>query len=138
MIPQRKTSPLAVLAGKENGIPQSTANDIWHKYQKTGLTHSCPRSGQPQKITPHIIHTIIREAKCNHRLLLFEIGKHITPNISTTSVQNILTDHGLHCRKAHKVVFLTKTQKRKGKAWAIWYKSWKDEDWECIIWSDEC
>jgi hypothetical protein len=71
-------------------------------------------------------------------LPLFEIGKRVTPNISTTSVRNILANKGLHRRKARKVVFLTKPQKQKRKAWAIRHRNWKDEDWEWVIWSDEC
>jgi hypothetical protein len=124
--------------GKENRIPQSTANDIWHKYQKTGSMHCRHRCGQPRKITPRIRRAVVREAKRNRRLPLFEIGKRVTPNISTTSVRNILANEGLHRRKARKVVFLTKSQKQKRKAWAIRYRKWKDEDWERVIWSDEC
>jgi hypothetical protein len=60
------------------------------------------------------------------------------PNISTISVQNILANKGLHRRKARKVVFLTKPQKEKRKAWAFRHKNWEDADWERVIWSDKC
>ena len=45
---------------------------------------------------------------------------------------------GLHQRKAQKVVYLTKTQKRAQKQWALQYKGWKERDWGTVIWSDEC
>ena len=83
-------------AGEDKGIPQSTANDIWHKYRKTGSTHCRPRSGQPTKIAPRIICSVIREAKQNRRTPLSEIGKCVMPNILTTLVQNILANKGLH------------------------------------------
>jgi transposase len=40
-------------------IPQQTTSDIWHKFQKTGLTHNLQQSGQPKKITPHVECVII-------------------------------------------------------------------------------
>jgi transposase len=125
-------------AGKDFDIPQSTASDIWRKYQQTGSTHSRPRSGRPPKITSRVTRTIIREAKKNRRANLSEIGKTVMPNISISSVRKILANEGLHRRKARKVVFLTKAQKRKRKAWGIKHKSWGAEDWKRIIWSDEC
>ena len=40
-------------------IPQQTASNVWHKFQKTGSTHNLWQSGRPKKITPHVEHAII-------------------------------------------------------------------------------
>ena len=66
-----------------------------------------------------------------------QLAKMVTPSISTSAVQKILVDEGLHCQKAHKVVFLTKIHKQKRKAWAVKPKNWGDEEWNHIIWSDK-
>jgi hypothetical protein len=60
------------------------------------------------------------------------------PSVSASSVRRTIVSVGLHRRKAQKVVYLTKTQKRARKQWALRYKGWKERDWGTVIWSDEC
>jgi Transposase len=110
-------------AGEQYNIPQSTASDIWCKFQQTGLTHNCPKSGCLAKITSWTTHAIIHEAKKHCHKNLSAIGKMVTPSISVSAVWKILADKGLHCWKACKVVFLTKIHKRKRKAWAVKLKN---------------
>ena len=124
-------------AGKQYNIPQSTASDIWRKFQQTGSTHNRPRSGRPAKITSRTTRAVIREAKKHRRENLSAIGKMVTPSISASAVRKILANEGLHHRKARKVVFLTKIHKQKRKAWAVKLKNWGDKEWNCIIWSDK-
>lgn len=124
-------------AGKQYNIPQSTASDIWRKFQQTGSTHNRPRSGRPAKITSRTTHAVIREAKKHRHENLSAIGKMVTPSISASAVRKILANEGLHRRKARKVVFLAKIHKQKRKAWAVKLKNWGDKEWNCIIWSDK-
>ena len=97
--------------GEQFNILQSTASDIWHKIQQTGLTHKCPQSGCLAKITPCTTCAVIHEAKKHHCKHLSAIGKMVTLTISASVVRKILTDEGLHCWKACNVVFLTKVHK---------------------------
>ena len=121
-------------AGKQYNIPQSTASDIWRKFQQTGSTHNHPRSGCPAKITSQTTCAVICKAKKHHHENFSAIGKMVTPSISASAVRKILADEGLHCRKACKVVFLTKIHKQKRKAWAVKLKNWGDEEWNHVIW----
>jgi transposase len=120
-------------AGEQCNIPQSTASDIWRKFQQTGSTHNRPRSGRPAKITSRTTCAVICEAKKHRRENLSAIGKMVTPSISASAVWKILADEGLHHWKVRKVVFLTKIHKRKRKAWAVKLKNWGDEEWNHII-----
>lgn len=124
-------------AASNLGIPDSTASDLWRKFQQTGTTHTRPRSGRPSKITNRARRSVIREARANRQKPLDEIGRLVSPVLSATSVRQILASVGLHRRKARKVVYLTKEHKKRRKAWAKEFKDWDDEDWERVIWSDE-
>lgn len=124
-------------AAFDNKIPDSTANDLWRKYQQSGSTHTRPRSGRPRKITNRVRRAVICEAKANGQKPLDVIGKLVTPAISATSVRKILNEVGMHRRRARKVVYLTKEHKTRRKAWAKEFKDWTEEDWERVIWSDE-
>jgi len=119
-------------------IPKQTASDLWKKFQKTGSTHTHPRSGCPSKISARMKRTVVCEVRANRRKPLHEIRKFVTPNISANSVWTILHEVGLHQRKAHKVVYLHKDQKNSGKCWAKDHRCWTTEDWMWVIWSDEC
>ena len=81
---------------------------------------------------------IIYEVKKSCRKPLAEDGQAMIPSVSASSVQRTIASVGLHQRKAQKVVYLTKTQKRAQKQWALQYKGWKERDWGTVIWSDEC
>ena len=74
-------------AGKQFDISQTTASNIWHKYQQTGSTHSCLQTGCPPKITPHTTHNIMHEARKNHCTNLSKIGQIVMPKIPTSSIQ---------------------------------------------------
>jgi len=56
-----------IQAAASFGIPQSTASDLWHKFQQTGSTHSRPQSGWPIKISDHTKQTVTHAAKIQHR-----------------------------------------------------------------------
>jgi hypothetical protein len=60
------------------------------------------------------------------------------PRISASAIWKILNEVGMHRRKAHKVVYLKQTQKRSRVRWAKDHKDWGSDDWERVIWSDEC
>jgi transposase-like protein len=125
-------------AAREHNIPQHTASDIWHKFRRTGSTHNLPRSGRPKVIIPRMSRNIIFEVKKSRHKPLTEVGQATISSVSASSVQKTIASVGLHRRKAQKVVYLTKTQKRAQKQWALRYKGWKERDWGTVIWSDEC
>ncbi|KIJ92608.1 hypothetical protein K443DRAFT_135241 [Laccaria amethystina LaAM-08-1] len=111
-------------AARLHHIPQCTACSLWHKFEETGSTHARPRSGVPRTVTPRMTHAII--------------GNSMTPEISASSVRRALVATGRHHCKARNVVYLTKAHKAACKKWAMKYKDYGAEDWEHIIWLDEC
>ena len=119
-------------------ISPATAQDIWKKFQETSTTHMWSGHCQPAKITNQLKRSVIRKARANQRLALGLVGKLVTPQILATAVQRILDNVGMHRGQGHKVVYLTKDYKQHRKEWAWEHKSWAEEDWNRVIWSDKC
>lgn len=120
------------------GIPSSTASDLWKRYQETGSTSNCQRSGRPRKLTTRCKRNIITVIKSNHRKPFAEIANLIPEKISGSTVRRVAEDEGYHRRLALKVVYLTKLQKAKRLRWAKKYLPFTMKEWSNIIWSDEC
>jgi transposase len=125
-------------AARMHDIPQRTASSLFHKYEETGSTHARPRSGAPKKVTPRMTRAIVNESKKYRRKPLAEIGNSMTSVTSASAVRRALAEAGRHRRKARKVIYLTKAYKTVQKWWAMKYKHYCAENWEHIIWSDEC
>lgn len=124
-------------AAKLMHIPLSTAKYILKKYRETGSVHRRPGSGRAPIITERMQRLVIRNAREFRRMPLHEVGKTVSPIISGASVRRIIAKVGMHRRKARKVIFLTKDQKKARLAWAKKMKKLSAEDWERVIWSDE-
>lgn len=122
----------------EFGIPWSTVNDIWKKFVATGSTHNAPRSGRPPKATPRVRRRLVRIVKKNRRLPLREVAKLLSPQLSTSTIRNVLASEGFHRRKARRVPYLSRAHKQQRAAWAKPIAQWTMEQFSKIIWSDEC
>jgi hypothetical protein len=103
-----------------------------------GSTHTRPQFGCPPKFTNRIKQVVICDAKSNSCKPLDQIGNLMEPCISASAVRKILDEVGMHWRKACKVIYLKQTQKRSQVHWAKYHKDWGSDDWEWVIWSDEC
>jgi len=61
--------------GEQFNILQSTASDIWHKIQQTGLTHKCPQSGCLAKITSCTTCAVIHEPRSTTASISLQLAK---------------------------------------------------------------
>lgn len=125
-------------AAQQIGLPKSMAHDLWKKYKDTGTTRNHPCSGCPIIVDDRIKRVVTRTAKKNRRKPFAEIGNTIEPNVSESKIHKVLAEANLHQRVARKVPFLTKVQIQKRMAWAKKYCGFSEEDWQKVIWSDEC
>lgn len=125
-------------AADHEDIPRTTGSDIWKKYQETGSTHNRPRTGRPTKLTPHMKRIIVRQARKNRRRNLHELGKSVTPTVSASTARRVLSEVGLHRRRARKVIYLKKAHRRARKLWAKRFKHYTPKEWAEKCWSDEC
>ena len=125
-------------AAKAFDIPPSTAYDLVRKFKATGTTHAWPCTGRPCKVTPRVTQNFVCTVVNSRRMPLQDIGNSISPQLSPSTVQNILDKRNYHHRKAGKVPYLTKRAKVKRFCWAQKYSNYGVEDWRSVIWLDEC
>ena len=69
---------------------------------------------------------------------LQELQNEATATVSTSTIWHVLAAEGYHCWVARKVPYLTKAHKRARLAWAKRNKGMEDEDWQQVIFSNEC
>lgn len=146
LVPTDRANQLvgAVIAGKSQrqaakllNIPPSTADYILKKHRKTGSVNRRRGQGRNPIITPRMERLVIKTAKQYRRMPLAEVGQHVRPKISVSSVRRILDKVGLHRRKARKVIYLKPETKEKRLQWARNFEDWTEDEWALVIWSDE-
>ena len=116
-------------AAHENSISQQAGSDLWRTFQETRSTTNHHQSGHPKKLTSRTVSEVVCDSKKNRQKTLADIGNSMTPKLSASSVRRALASNRHHQRKACKVVFINKDQKRARKHWATDYQAFGDEDW---------
>jgi transposase len=112
------------------------------KKKKFGSTIDRPRSGRP-RVTCESQDKYIRVASLMDRFRpAHEIAQNVfkrksKKTVSNQTVRNRLVEAGLNGRIARNKPKLTKKQRQARLRWAKKYQSWKAQDFEKILWSDE-
>lgn len=127
--------------GKMVGCKDYTVSRLSRKLEAGQSIENNASPGRPPKITPRIKRHIVHESKKNRNLTAVDISKTVIDNFTTQvtprRVSQILSDAGLHGRRAAKKPLLTQKQMKKRLEWARMYEKWSPKDWECVVWSDE-
>ena len=119
-------------------LPLSTLYRIVNSTTRPG---GSPQRGRPPTITPETQHQLIELATSDahhRRLPLTQIADLAGIRIGPRAVRRIFASHGYHRRIARVKPFLSPPAKVKRKDWAERYRDWTSEDWQDVIWSDEC
>lgn len=124
-------------AGNLHGIPPSTAIDLAKKWRETGSVSNKQVSGRKKKTTERGRRALIGIAKKHRRLPFTSIGNMMTPKISKNTVRRELKEAGFARRKARRVPYLTKLQKKNHLLWAKELAGWDDEDFGNVLYTDE-
>ena len=99
---------------------------------------SKPRSGRPQLLTDRDRRYIIKHARLNPRLTYSQLKSEAGLTCSRTTVYRALKEYGLTNWLAKKRPLLTPEVAKKRYDWCYQRREWTFEEWEKIIWSDEC
>ena len=120
------------------GLHRTTVSRYLKKHDKLADFYAvAPKTGRPRKLTP-------RDAKLGARMLAkaevanaAELQKKVFPHVGLRTVHRNLYEQGLVARVRRKVPFLSKIQKSRRRSWALEHATWKGEDWDKVIFSDE-
>jgi len=105
-----------------------------------GTHENAPRSGRPQSMTPEQEETVVKFVKENPTILKALVLPTVVPelHLSTTKLYTLLRGKGIRKWRARKRPPLDAEVAAKRLAWAIKRKDWTAEEFEGVIWSDEC
>jgi len=118
--------------------PKSTVQSFHNQYQKRGVAKILPFTGRPKIIDTRTCCRLVRESKKACRLPLSELGNEVAPHASVKTIKRVLTSVNIKQWRARKRAFLKDEHAIKRLVWAKEYKNWIKEDFEGVIFSDEC
>jgi hypothetical protein len=112
------------------------------KKRKLGTTKDLPRSGRPRATTESQdkyirVTTLMNRFRPSHEIAQTVFKRKSKRAVCAQTVRNRQVEAGLHGRIARNKPKLTKKQRQARLKWAKRYQTWKAEDFEKILWSDE-
>ena len=119
-------------------IPHETISAFLSRYRELGTINNLLHPGRSRKITESDNRYIVRTAESSTRIPMAELRVDTNINVSEQTLRRRLRDSGIRKWKAVNRPFLTKIHAAKRLQWAKKHQDWIREQWECVIWSDEC
>jgi len=124
--------------GKILSRPKSTVLSFYNWFQKRGDMKNLPMPGRHKIIDARTHRRLVRESKKVRHLLLLELRNEVAPHASVKTIKQALASVKIKKWRARKRAFLKDEHAVKRLAWAKKYKDWTQEDFEGVIFSDEC
>jgi transposase len=124
------------------GVSLRTVQRLLKNHKERGYDEDAPRSGRPSKLDDRSLRhlNIILEGQRRQSLPVLTniVNTFTTSPISTRTVQRAITNKlGMNAYIAAKKPFINKVQKHKRLLWARDHRTWGEEDWKRVIWTDE-
>src|SRR5947209_4399652 len=117
---------------------RTTIQSFAKRRQERGSHHNEPGAGRPPKIDSRDKRRIAREARKDRRQPLHELRNNVVPHVSVKTVKRALSEVGMKKWRAKKRPLLREKDAQARLAWALSHQNWTKEDWEGVVWSDEC
>src|ERR1700686_4545406 len=109
------------------------------RYRNCKSPTNLPHPGGPRKLSQSDIRYLVRTAESDTKMPLAEISVNTTfANVSTRTIRRRLKEEGIRKWRAIGRTLLTQKEANARYKWAKAHRHWTREDWEKIIWSDEC
>jgi len=120
--------------------PNSTVQTFDNYFQKRSDANTLPKPGRRKIITTRTCHRLVRESKKARHQTLSKLGNDVAPHASFHTVKRALASGNIKKWRARKRALLNNEHavQRLDWAWAMEYKNWTKEDFEGVIFSDEC
>jgi transposase len=120
------------------GRPWSTVKSFLMRATERMHVYNLPRPGRPEKLTKRERRAIWRTIKRDRKLTRQELRDHCAPDVSLRTIDRYLRKNGMMKWLAKRRPKLTAERAAKRLQWALERKDWTVEEFEGVIWSDEC
>ncbi|KAH0605323.1 uncharacterized protein H6S33_004545 [Morchella sextelata] len=118
--------------------PWSTIKSFLDRANERGTIQNLTRPGRPEKLDQEQQQQLIRAA-CNTRTMSRrQLRDGNAPEVSLHTVDRVLRKRGIKKWRAKKRPALTASDARRRLAWALERQHWTADDFEGVVWSDEC
>jgi len=124
--------------GKILSHAKSTILSFYHGFQKRGDVKNLPMPGRHKIINTRTDHSLVRESNKVCSVPLSELRNEVVPHASVKTIKPTLASVKIKKWSAIKRAFLKGEHAVKRLAWAKKYKDWTQEDFEGVIFSDDC
>jgi hypothetical protein len=118
--------------------PRSTIQSFVERDRERGTPKNLDAPGRPQKIDDHTRRRLVRETQNGRRQPLRELRNGVAPGVSVKTVNRVLKEVDIKKWRAKKRALLTAEHAAKRLTWAKVHKDWDKEEWEGVIFSEEC
>jgi len=124
----------------ETGVPKSTIIDTVKNASEHSDTKSLPRGGQRKSDLRdnRILCREVRKGPQARRMPFAELQANIQPQLSRSTILHCLKENNIRKWLAKGHTRLKDEHKKARYKWACEHYHWLKEDWEKVIWSDEC
>lgn len=121
---------------------KSAVCKLWKKFQESGTVKDRSRHGRPRKTSAtqdrHLRRICKENRRCTSKQLNAEWSKQSRTQVCDKTLRNRLHSMGYAFRKAKVKPFLTKKHRMTRLQWAQQRKDWTSDQWNRVIFSDEC
>jgi len=97
-----------------------------------------PHTGRPQKTSARFNRQLIHAALAISRVPFTELRHILNSEVSVSTIRRRLHDDHIRKWRAVERALFTEKHAKKRLEWAREHRTWTREDWERVIWSDEC
>ena len=119
------------------GVPVSTVNSIYRKWEKEGTVENKKQPGRPKEVTEEEEKMFIEVTNAHPGSSLNELRGEIDASFCKITAHNILMDYGFEYVTVPENWALTDDHRRLRLAWAIKYVKKPDTFWKRVIFTDE-
>ncbi|GFV31264.1 transposable element Tcb2 transposase [Trichonephila clavipes] len=126
---------------REFDIAHSVVSRLWKSFKTTGMCSRRHGGGRVRSTTPAEDRYIVLSAKWNRRTTAQQVANQFLAasgkQISRKTVARRLRGGGLYARRPVVCVPLTRQHRTSRLQWCREHHNWTEQDWECILFSDE-
>jgi len=120
------------------GRPWPTVKSLLQRYYKRSTTDNLSRSGRPEVLSKRDKRTILHAVGKHRQYTREQIRRIYAPHISLPTFNRLLQQHNIKKWLAKKQPRLKVEHVKARLQWAIALKDWTEEDFQRVIYSDEC
>lgn len=123
-------------------VSRRAIQNLWSRYQETGNLSRRPGSGRQRSTTVRedrfIARTALQERFTSGPRVQMDLQEYSNTVVSAQTIHNRLREVQIRSRRKVRKPKLSSGHRAARLRWAREHLHWTDEEWKCVLFSDEC